>query len=677
MSRPFALLPAHSVSQPSWRARLESFFLRSLAGRVFLVALAVCLLGELLSLPALLRVPATLVVGGFALVGAYRLGRYLLRRLLWRIRSKLILSYLFIALVPVLLLTLLFFMASVLGGILVAAYLVNEQMAEAGRALRAASEATLAELPAEDRAAAAALEARLSGLRLRHPDLGVTLLRGGRIVVRKGGTPEALPAWWKDPDFEGLAGAGDGPDVFRTVCVRGERALILDLPLDQKLFASLEERSGIHVLSTSEIPEVEGGSGVRGDRPPILAIDGEGAGNLRLEVQAAADDGGLHGVALPERLDWNTGKRETRPLPFRFGAFDLLRRLSPGIIDDESQRRNLADILVIALGVVGGMFLVVYAGALGVGLFLARSITRSVHALHQGTERLRRGEFGARIPVTSRDQLGELAGSFNHMAGGIEGLLGERAEKDRLEEELRIARQIQMSLLPAEHGVSIPGLRIAALCLPAAEVGGDYYDLLPLQETRLGVLVADVSGKGTSAALYMAELKGLVLSLSRIYDSPARLLGEANRILAANMDARSFITMTYAVVDVAAATFRFARAGHSPLIQFQARTGKTRLLTPPGLGLGLDRGDRFEEILQEEVVPLEKDDVFLLFTDGLSEAMNAEAELFGEGRLARVLKEAEGLATEEIRERILSEVRAFAGAATQADDMTMVILKVV
>jgi serine phosphatase RsbU (regulator of sigma subunit) len=207
-------------------------------------------------------------------------------------------------------------------------------------------------------------------------------------------------------------------------------------------------------------------------------------------------------------------------------------------------------------------------------------------------------------------------------------------------------------------------------------VGGDYYDLLPLSETRLGVVVADVSGKGTSAALYMAELKGLVLSLSRIYDSPARLLGEANRILAENLDSRSFITMSYAVVDVAAGVMRFARAGHSPLLHFEATTGRTRLLAPPGLGLGLDRGERFDQILQEQAIPLEKGDVYLLFTDGLSEAMNPQAELFGEGRLAHILNDSEGLTTEEIRERILREVRAFAGEATQADDMTLVLLKV-
>jgi sigma-B regulation protein RsbU (phosphoserine phosphatase) len=218
---------------------------------------------------------------------------------------------------------------------------------------------------------------------------------------------------------------------------------------------------------------------------------------------------------------------------------------------------------------------------------------------------------------------------------------------------------------------------VAALCLPAAEVGGDYYDLLPLGETRMGVLVADVSGKGTSAALYMAELKGLVLSLSRIYDSPAKLLGEANRILTANMDSRSFVTMTYAVVDTAARCMRYARAGHNPLIHLQARTGRTRVLTPAGLGLGLDPGERFEKILQEDEVPLEVGDFFLFFTDGVSEAMNTGAELFGEGRLRRIIEESGSLGSEELKERILEEVRRFVGDADPHDDMTLVVLKVV
>ena len=176
------------------------------------------------------------------------------------------------------------------------------------------------------------------------------------------------------------------------------------------------------------------------------------------------------------------------------------------------------------LALVAGVFLVVYVVALLLGL-PARAHDHQEHpSCPTGTERLRGGDFTRPIRAYGRHQLGDLAESFNLMAESVlRPRCARQADKERLEEELRIARQIQMSLLP-QGTVTVPGLRVAALCLPAAEVGGDYYDLLPLSETRLGVLIADVSGKGTSAALYMAELKGLVLSLSRIYESPARLL---------------------------------------------------------------------------------------------------------------------------------------------------------
>jgi len=137
------------------------------------------------------------------------------------------------------------------------------------------------------------------------------------------------------------------------------------------------------------------------------------------------------------------------------------------------------------------------------------------------------------------------------------------------------------------------------------------------------------------------------------------------------------VTMTYAVVDTAARRMRYARAGHNPMIHMQARTGRTVILAPAGLGLGLDPGERFEAILEEKELPLEPGDFFLFFTDGLSEAMNADAELFGEGRLRRILEEGRGLGSEELRERILEEVRRFVGDALPHDDMTLVVLKVV
>jgi serine phosphatase RsbU (regulator of sigma subunit) len=215
--------------------------------------------------------------------------------------------------------------------------------------------------------------------------------------------------------------------------------------------------------------------------------------------------------------------------------------------------------------------------------------------------------------------------------------------------------------------------------VPAREVGGDYYDLLPLDDNRLGVLVADVSGKGTSAALYMAELKGLMLSLSRTCPSPRQLLVTANQIISDHLDSRSFITMTYAVVDLATRTMAYARAGHTPLIYRRERGGEpsVEVLAPDGLVLGLriDGGELFERLLTEMTLPLERGDVLLLFTDGISEAMNADSDLFGEARLAKLVEEHGHLPTDELRERILREIEAFVAGAPQHDDMTMILIK--
>jgi serine phosphatase RsbU (regulator of sigma subunit) len=227
----------------------------------------------------------------------------------------------------------------------------------------------------------------------------------------------------------------------------------------------------------------------------------------------------------------------------------------------------------------------------------------------------------------------------------------------------------------------MPGLSVTALCVPAREVGGDYYDFLPLDDHRVGVLIADVSGKGTSAALYMAELKGLVLSLSRIHTSPRDLLIMANRIIAEHLDARSFITMTYAVIDLRARTMTYARAGHTPLIYVPGPgcgSRAARILAPDGLVLGLkiDHGEMFERLLKEETLPLHEGDLYVFFTDGISEAMNERDDCFGEGRLGQLAETHANLPSDQLRERVLREIQAFVGTAPQHDDMTMILLKV-
>src|SRR4030095_13892903 len=349
---------------------------------------------------------------------------------------------------------------------------------------------------------------------------------------------------------------------------------------------------------------------------------------------------------------------------FRVGPAAVYRYLS-GPSFAPLDNYNLGQIFLLLLAVIAGLFLIIQAVALLMGLSLARSITGSVHELFAGTERVRRGDFVHKIAIRSRDQLGELAGSFNSMTASIEGLLREKAEKERLEQELRIARSIQMSLLP-QGPLHMPGVSLSGHCEPAREVGGDYYDFLPLENDRLGILIADVAGKGTSAALYMAELKGLVLSLSRHHGAPRLMLIEANRIISRHLDARSFITMTYAVVDMRARTITCARAGHWPL------AGVPRLCTPDGMVLGLqfDMGDTFDRLLQEVTLPLGRGDLFLLYTDGISEAMNTAGDCFGDQRLVDLAGLHADLTSDDLRAQILSDVHAFAGDAAQHDDMT-------
>jgi serine phosphatase RsbU (regulator of sigma subunit) len=223
----------------------------------------------------------------------------------------------------------------------------------------------------------------------------------------------------------------------------------------------------------------------------------------------------------------------------------------------------------------------------------------------------------------------------------------------------------------------VPGLAIADLCEPAREVGGDYYDFFEIGPRQIGVLIADVSGKGTSAALYMAELKGLMLALSHQERSPRKLLIDVNRRLADHLDNRSFITMTYAIIDLDAATLTLARAGHTPTVVVSS--GASHLITPDGMVLGLrlpGAGERFEKMLCEHSQPLSPGDVIVMYTDGITEAMDADGELFGDTALAHLLASQQHLDAAGIRERVLREVKAFVGDAEPHDDMTMVVVKI-
>jgi sigma-B regulation protein RsbU (phosphoserine phosphatase) len=439
--------------------------------------------------------------------------------------------------------------------------------------------------------------------------------------------------------------------------------VVVDLPLDSAMLDRLFERTRVKAAG--------------------LTLSADEAGQGAQSSPAAPSRFSAFGrtVTLFDVYDWKTGEPRRAAISLTYRLGELFGRLSEAQSIEFQGYGTIGDAFRLVFVVVAVLFLIIEIVALVMGLALARSITSSIHELFMGTERVRQGDFTHRINITTKDQLGELAGSFNQMTGSIENLLLTAAEKKRLEEELRIARQIQMSLLPRGQ-LDMPGLGVTALCVPAREVGGDYYDFFPLGPGRLGVLIADVAGKGTSAALYMAELKGLVLSLSQIYQSPRQLLIEANRILSENLDSRSFITMTYAVIDLVNGVMTYARAGHTPLIYLPGPSAPRKgaqVLVPSGMVLGLridGAAAKFAELLEEEQIPLHTGDVMVFYTDGITEAMNRESDLFGDSRLSRIVEEHGHLDSGELRERILREIEAFVGDADQHDDMTMILMKV-
>ena len=251
-------------------------------------------------------------------------------------------------------------------------------------------------------------------------------------------------------------------------------------------------------------------------------------------------------------------------------------------------------------------------------------------------------------------------------------LLEESIEKERLEKELDVAREIQRKILP-DKNPEYSGLDISATFIPAFEVGGDYYDFFEVTENKLGFVIADVSGKGITAAFIMAEVKGIFESLSQTSLSPKEILINANQILKRTLDRKSFVSAAYGLLDLKEEKMFLARAGHCPILLI--RDGVTQDIRPSGLGLGLNYTPYFASTLEEIKLDLKENDVLVLFTDGITEAKNFEKEDFGEVNFERILIENSHLSAEEISNEVIKGVTLFSQDTTQHDDITLVIFK--
>jgi serine phosphatase RsbU (regulator of sigma subunit) len=255
-------------------------------------------------------------------------------------------------------------------------------------------------------------------------------------------------------------------------------------------------------------------------------------------------------------------------------------------------------------------------------------------------------------------------------------LYEELAGQERMKHELAIARRIQLESLP-QTTPDIAGLQVAGISIPALEVGGDYYDYLNGDARTLTVIVGDVSGKGTSAALYMSKVQGILRSLHAFGLSPRELFIRANSLLCKDLEKRSFITAMGGTFRPADRTLTLSRAGHLPLFHYSRSTKHTSRIIPRGLGLGLSALDVFANELEEATVNYDAGDVFVFVTDGITEGQRAGGEEFGEERLMELLSASAEETAEKIRENVIAAVERFVQGARQHDDQTVVVVRAV
>ncbi|MBS1791849.1 MAG: PP2C family protein-serine/threonine phosphatase [Acidobacteria bacterium] len=253
-------------------------------------------------------------------------------------------------------------------------------------------------------------------------------------------------------------------------------------------------------------------------------------------------------------------------------------------------------------------------------------------------------------------------------------LLETRDERERLKAEFGVAQRAQQQMLP-DAPPQIPGLDIAAVCYPSKEVGGDLYDFLSLPDGKLGVVVADVSGKGVPASLYMTLTKGLLESVSEATSDPGEILREVNRHLYDVCRRKMFVTLFLGVIDPVTKRLTYARAGHNPTV-FRRPSGETKLLRAGGIGLGLNSGKIFDQTLKVETVQLAVNDKLYFYSDGITEAMNPKNEEYGEERLMELAERLDSVGANEARDVVLNDVKQFLDSNQPQDDQTLVIIKV-
>jgi serine phosphatase RsbU (regulator of sigma subunit)/anti-sigma regulatory factor (Ser/Thr protein kinase)/transposase len=341
--------------------------------------------------------------------------------------------------------------------------------------------------------------------------------------------------------------------------------------------------------------------------------------------------------------------------------------LSEGLLVETVQRARRGALIIAAVGLVAGM-LSVY--------FLAIYFVKPIQQLTEGVRRIGAGDLDTTIPVDGDDEFGQIARAFNEMTVKFKRSQESRVEQERLQKEMQVAQEIQHALLPSSFP-EIEGYDLATIYQAAKDVGGDYFDFVWIDERTLGIVVADVSGKGVPGSLVMTMIRTAIRLESRGNKSAVDILKRVNDFVSEDVKRGMFVTIFFVVLDAEQRKISFASAGHNPVILYRARDRKTYFLNPKGIPLGmhLPEGIEFGGRLEADSISLQKDDLLIIYTDGVTEAMNPKREQFGMERFLAFIKDNAHLTTDDFVAALQKELGKFTGNAAQNDDITLVAIK--
>lgn len=613
------------------------------------------------------------------LAGLYLVFRFIgwwRSRLLWSLRNRLIVAYLLIAVVPIVSIVILGVMAARILYSQLGAYLLYEDIhrriemvADIAQHIAIAHEKLPARIKESESESILATESKAVHDR-ELPKLDISFSNDLSLLRNVAGSGRDF--------FAGLiqepAAEGDSLSLIsvRTIPDRKEpRIVILRVKITPDFLSTIAPDLGAIQLNLMENYE--------GSAPPSVLYR-SGDKQYRVAKRIIASN-----RVLQEPMFWfdspvNVVSRLDAVFVGKDGAVDLARpllavsnarpsRLSARIFTSLGELRGSYGILFVLVLII---FLFIEAVAWTTGIVLTRRITRAVADLYRGTQYVQARDYSHRVQIEKRDQLGELADSFNKMTGSISELIEEETKRRRLENEISIAREVQNQLFPSTLP-SVPGVEIEAICKAARSVSGDYYDFIQLSPTHVAIAIADISGKGISAALLMASLQAALRSQALTEGSEsistADLVARLNKHLVYNTGDDRFATFFIAVYDSSTRTLRYTNAGHLP--SFLICNGSSCLLDKGGMVLGvLD-----DYVYEQGVLQVAPDSLLIGYSDGLVEPENVYGEEFGITRLKEAAIRVQNAKPLMVAESLMAAAEEWAGTPEQADDMTVIVTR--